>query len=157
MPPLPGAEVHDVPVVGARACLREFWIFGLGLPQQAHGGIEERSGEAFLGDSFEPVLRVHRAERSQAAVGGRRRPLVVARRAHRGQSAEPAAAENFRRASRDLEIFESLGVRANSDRAVLVLRFDITIPKAGVLEDMPVGIDSAGERQFLDFVETIRH
>jgi hypothetical protein len=33
------AEVHDIAVVGAGISLREFGVVGLGLPEQAHGGI----------------------------------------------------------------------------------------------------------------------
>src|SRR5271166_5356203 len=111
------AEIHDVPVVGARARLRELGVFGFGFPQQAHGGIEECGSETFGVDSLEALLSVHRAERSVAGVSRRAVPLVVARRAHRGQSAETAAVENLRRTSRDLEVFQSLGVTANSHGA----------------------------------------
>src|SRR5216683_7497694 len=53
------AEVHDVAIVGASISLREIWVVGLGLPEQAHGGIEERGGETLGVDSLEALLGVH--------------------------------------------------------------------------------------------------
>src|SRR5271168_4928346 len=145
------AEVHDVAIVGAGVSLREFGVLGLGLPEQAHGGIEERGGESLGVDSFEALFGVHRAERRRPAVGWPAVEFVVARHAHRGETAQASAMENFRGLARYLEKFEPLAVEANSDRAVFVLRLDVTIPQPRVLEDVPVGIDSAGEFQFLNF------
>jgi hypothetical protein len=151
------AEVHDVAVVGARACLREIGVFGFGFPQEAHRGVEKRGGETFGVDALQAICRIHRAEGSEAAVARRRVPFVVARRPHRGESAKPAAAEDLRRLAADFEVFEALGVVADSDGAVLEPGFDIAVPQAGVFEDVAVRIDGAGEGQFLDFFGGIGH
>ena len=151
------AEVHDVAVVGSRARLGEIGVFGFGFPQQAHRRVEECGGETFGVDALQAIFRVHRAEGSEAAVARRRVPFVVARRAHRGESAEAAAAEDLRGLAADFEVFEALGVVADSDGAVLELGFDIAVPEAGVFEDVAVGIDGAGEGQFLDFFGAIGH
>src|SRR5208282_4946176 len=106
---------------------------------------------------LQAFLRVHRTERGRAAIRPPVLPFVIALGTHRGESAKPAAAEDLRRSSRDLEVLESLGVDANPDRAVFVLRLDVAVPEAGVLQDVSVGIDGAGELQFLDSFERVQH
>src|SRR5690242_4859175 len=50
----------------------------------------------------------------------------------------------------NLEIFEPVGVALHAQRAVTILRLDIAVPQARILEQMAVGIDGAAKLQMMN-------